>query len=144
MLCKDGALIEVNTSKEQANPLNELMERINKVGLVVRSWELQVAILKHKATAGFLTHYGWNSSLESMVHGVLMIIWPRYAEQKMNSVVLSKEIKVAIRMKVDGKNGGLIKRHEISKVIKSLMERKEGRKVGERIKSIQKEAIRNL
>lgn len=47
---------------------------------------------------------------------------------------VSEEIKVAIRMKVDGENGGLIKKQENSKVIKSLMEGEEGRKVGERIK----------
>lgn len=58
MICKDGALIEVKTSREQDDPLKEFMERINRVGLVVKLWAPQVAILKHQATVGFLAHCG--------------------------------------------------------------------------------------
>lgn len=143
VITKDGVLMEVKTGKEEEEHLKEFMERINGVGMVVRSWVPQISILKHEATGGFLTHCGWNSSIEGMVHGVPMIAWPQYAEQKMNSVVLSEEIKVAIRMKVDDENGGLVKRQEISKVIKSLMEG-EGKKIEERIKSIQQEVTRQL
>ncbi|CAA6665877.1 unnamed protein product [Spirodela intermedia] len=73
------------------------VERTKRLGLVVSSWAPQVKILRHESTGGFLTHCGWNSSLESVVHGVPMIAWPLYAEQKMNAVLLVEDVKVALR-----------------------------------------------
>ncbi|KAL6207407.1 hypothetical protein ACLB2K_018365 [Fragaria x ananassa] len=49
------------------------VERTRGVGLVVRSWASQVAFLRHRSTGGFLSHCGWNSSVESMTYGIPMI-----------------------------------------------------------------------
>ncbi|KAJ4701914.1 Glycosyltransferase [Melia azedarach] len=57
-------------------------------GVVVQSW----AILRHPSTGGFLSHCGWNSSLESITHGMPMIAWPLYSEQIMNARLLTEEI----------------------------------------------------
>ncbi|KAL7233064.1 hypothetical protein ACSBR1_016831 [Camellia fascicularis] len=106
---------------------NGFIDRTKGFGLVVPSWAPQVQILSHGSTGGFLTHCGWNSTLESVVHGVPLIAWPLYAEQKMNAVMLTKDIKVALRPRI-GENG-LIDRLEIAKVVKGLMEGEEGKHV---------------
>ncbi|MFS8012877.1 putative 7-deoxyloganetic acid glucosyltransferase [Helianthus anomalus] len=56
----------------------ELLEGTMKRGYMV-SWAPQVEVLAHPAIGVFLTHSGWNSTLESIVAVVPMICWPYYA-----------------------------------------------------------------
>nr|QIA50550.1 hydroquinone glycosyltransferase [Bergenia purpurascens]QIZ12945.1 hydroquinone glucosyltransferase [Bergenia purpurascens] len=58
------------------------LEKTKGKGLVVPNWAPQAQILSHGSTGGFLTHCGWNSTLESVVNGIPLITWPLYAEQK--------------------------------------------------------------
>ncbi|KAI3911149.1 hypothetical protein MKX01_036959 [Papaver californicum] len=102
------------------------LERTKNLGLVVNSWAPQVQVLSHTSTGGFLTHCGWNSTLESVVHGVPLIGWPLFAEQKMNAVML-EDMKVALRPKANER--GIIGRDEISRVVKGLMEGEEGKNI---------------
>ncbi|KAL6653971.1 hypothetical protein ACP70R_007436 [Stipagrostis hirtigluma subsp. patula] len=91
------------------------VERTKEVGLLVPSWAPQTKVLAHEATGGFLTHCGWNSVLESLVHGVPMVAWPLFAEQRQNAVMLSEGIGAAIR--VPEAKG----REKIASVVKELM-----------------------
>ncbi|XP_002530397.3 7-deoxyloganetic acid glucosyl transferase [Ricinus communis] len=67
-------------------------------GYIVR-WAPQEEVLGHKATGGFLTHSGWNSTLESIAAGVPMICWPYYGDQQVNSRFVSAVWKVGLDMK---------------------------------------------
>ncbi|KAM0952181.1 putative UDP-glucuronosyl/UDP-glucosyltransferase, UDP-glycosyltransferase family [Dioscorea sansibarensis] len=108
------------------------LERTREKGLVWPSWVPQLGVLAHAAVAGFVTHCGWNSVLESLWHGVPMLAWPLYAEQHMNAVMVVREMGVALELKVDRKNGGFVSSKELEKGIRSLMEGEEGRKVRQR------------
>ncbi|KMZ60218.1 Flavonoid glucosyltransferase, family GT1 [Zostera marina] len=136
---------ETVQEKSKNDPLlflpNGFLERTKEIGLVVDSWAPQLAILKHAAIGGFLTHCGWNSSLESIVHSVPMIAWPLDAEQNMNAVLLVDEMKIAIRPVIDEKRG-LFGREEISRVVTELMEGEEGKKVRVNVERIAENAIK--
>ncbi|KAH7682353.1 hydroquinone glucosyltransferase protein [Dioscorea alata] len=118
------------------------VERTKEVGLLVPSWAPQLQVLAHIATGGFLSHCGWNSTLESVMHGVPMIAWPLYAEQRMNAVMLTEEVKVALRPVVAA--DGIYKSEKIAKVVKALMEGEEGKKVREKAKELQEGGTRAL
>jgi len=107
-------------------------DRTKEQGFVAPYWAPQVEILSHNAIGGFLSHCGWNSILESIMNGMPIIAWPLFAEQRMNAVVLSDGIRVAIRPK--GNENGLVEREEISKVVRRLIEGDEGRQIRERMK----------
>ncbi|KAK0576281.1 hypothetical protein LWI29_014871 [Acer saccharum] len=117
------------------------LEKTRGVGLVVNSWVTQVAILRHPSTGGFLSHCGWNSTLESITHGVPIIAWPLYAEQKMNATMLTEEIGVAVKP-VKGPGETVVKREEISRVVKLLMESEEGEIIRGRVKKLRDSARR--
>ncbi|KAI3943322.1 hypothetical protein MKW98_030897, partial [Papaver atlanticum] len=97
---------------------------------------------KSQINGGFLSHCGWSSTLESIVHRVPLIAWPLFAEQTMNAVMLTENMNVALRPK-QMKNG-IIGRDEICKVVKELMEGEEGKRLKSKMRELKRVASRTL
>ncbi|KAK9039025.1 hypothetical protein V6N11_023864 [Hibiscus sabdariffa] len=101
------------------------LDRTAGIGKIT-GWAPQVAILGHPATGGFVSHCGWNSTLESIWFGVPMAAWPLYAEQQMNALTLVRELGIAVEIKMDYKANDneveIVKAEKIEKVIRWLME----------------------
>ncbi|RCV37801.1 hypothetical protein SETIT_8G091300v2 [Setaria italica] len=115
------------------------IERTKDVGFLVSSWAPQVDVLTHEATGGFLTHCGWNSTLESLVHGVPMVAWPLFAEQHQNAVMLSEGIGAAIRLPQPKS------KEMIAGVVKELMAGEgKGAAVRTMVAKLQKDALEGL
>ncbi|XP_073131890.1 UDP-glycosyltransferase 73B4-like [Henckelia pumila] len=49
--------------------LDELRVGIWGRGLIISGWAPQLLILSHPSTGGFMSHCGWNSTLEAMARG---------------------------------------------------------------------------
>ncbi|XP_028787318.1 UDP-glycosyltransferase 72B1 [Neltuma alba] len=134
-------------SAQKEDPLDFLpkgfLERTKDQGFMVPSWAPQVEVLKHESTGGFLTHCGWNSTLEAIVYGKPMIVWPLFAEQKMNAVMLTEQFKVAVRPKGDENKNGTVMREEVARVVKILME-DEGRELQRKIQVFKDAAAKAL
>jgi len=79
--------------------LSELEEGTSKEKGLIVGWVPQEEVLSHKAIGAFLTHTGWNSTLESVVCGVPMICWPYFADQQINSRFVSDVWKLGLDMK---------------------------------------------
>uniref|UniRef100_A0A0E0Q8E0 Glycosyltransferase n=1 Tax=Oryza rufipogon TaxID=4529 RepID=A0A0E0Q8E0_ORYRU len=58
-------------------------EKNNKARVV--GWAPQRDVLGHRAVGCFVTHAGWNSTLEAAGEGVPMVCWPFFADQQINS-----------------------------------------------------------
>ncbi|XP_057537596.1 (R)-mandelonitrile beta-glucosyltransferase-like [Amaranthus tricolor] len=102
--------------------LNDTKER----GLLV-SWCSQREILKHKAIGGFLTHSGWNSTLKIVCGGVHVISWPFFTEQQTNCRYSCVEWGIGMEI------GSEVKRDEIEKLVRELMEGMKGKEMKRRI-----------
>ncbi|KAH7853653.1 hypothetical protein Vadar_005138 [Vaccinium darrowii] len=77
---------------------NELLEATKMRGCLV-TWAPQEEVLAHPSVGGFLTHNGWNSTLESVVEGVPMLCWPCFLDQQVTSRFVSEVWKLGIDMK---------------------------------------------
>ncbi|KAK9124077.1 hypothetical protein Sjap_013679 [Stephania japonica] len=101
-------------------------ERNKERGLVIRGWAPQVMILSHRSVGGFLTHCGWNSTLEAVCEGVPMLTWPMYAEQFLNEKVIVEVLKVGYSLGVGGEekiDQVVVKKAEIERGVRRLMDK---------------------
>ncbi|KAF5185305.1 Glycosyltransferase [Thalictrum thalictroides] len=104
-------------------------ERAKDRGLVIKGWAPQVLILSHPAIGGFLTHCGWNSTLEGVCAGVPMITWPMFAEQFLNEKLIVQILGIGVAVgALERVSWGdeddvlvLITREEVEKAISRLM-----------------------
>lgn len=76
----------------------ELCDATKDRGCVV-SWVQQEEVLAHPSVGAFLTHSGWNSTLESIVQGVPLVCWAYFVDQQVNSRFVEKVWKVGVDMK---------------------------------------------
>lgn len=72
-------------------------DRMEQKGLIFREWAPQVLILDHPAVGGFMTHCGWNSTLEGITAGLPLITWPLFAEQFSNEKLVVQVLKIGIQ-----------------------------------------------
>ncbi|KFK43056.1 hypothetical protein AALP_AA1G072500 [Arabis alpina] len=119
--------IRTNPTEKSSSPYDLLPEgfidRTASRGLVC-GWAPQVEVLPHKAVGGFVSHCGWNSTLESLWFGVPMATWPMYAEQQLNAFTMVKEYGLAVELRLDyvSAYGKIVKAEEIAGAIRSLMD----------------------
>ncbi|KAI5396682.1 hypothetical protein KIW84_062773 [Lathyrus oleraceus] len=104
-------------------------ERVEGMGLVVRDWAPQLEILNHSSTGGFMSHCGWNSSLESISMGVPIAAWPMHSDQPSNCAFITQ---VGLVVKDWDKRDELVTGSDIENAVRRLMETKEGDEMRER------------
>ncbi|KAJ9705922.1 hypothetical protein PVL29_003843 [Vitis rotundifolia] len=100
------------------------LNRTSEIGKII-GWAPQTDVLAHSAIGGFISHCGWNSTLESIWHGVPIATWPIYAEQQLNAFQIIRELEMGVEIKIDynkHRNNDLINSQEIESRIRSLMD----------------------
>ncbi|KAK4260951.1 hypothetical protein QN277_004009 [Acacia crassicarpa] len=115
-------------------------DRVSGRGLVMRSWVPQVTILNHRAVGGFLSHCGWNSVLEGIVAGVMILGWPMEADQFVNAKLLVDDKGVAVRV-CEGADS-VPDPEELGRIISKSMGADNGEKG--RAKALRDEAFRSV
>ncbi|OVA08040.1 UDP-glucuronosyl/UDP-glucosyltransferase [Macleaya cordata] len=119
----------VRASEEVKLPKNFLEETSEK-GLLV-NWCSQLEVLSHEAVGCFMTHCGWNSTIEGVSLGVPMVAMPQFLDQFSGAKFVEEVWEMGIKVKVDEK--GIVGREEIGRCIKEVMN-------GERAEEIKRNA----
>lgn len=125
-------------------------ERTWERGLLIRGWAPQVLVLSHPSVGGFLTHCGWNSTLEGICAGVPMVTWPLFAEQFYNEKVVVDVLGVGIgvgakevvHLGEEDKHGVTVKAEDVRVAVDKVMSTgdKEGEDRRERARELAKRA----
>ncbi|GAB4847791.1 hypothetical protein Ancab_026854 [Ancistrocladus abbreviatus] len=98
------------------------LERTAEIGKII-GWAPQVAILSHPAVGGFVSHCGWNSTLESLWFGVPIAAWPMYAEQQTNAFQLTREMGLAVEVQLDYQSSNrIVEAAAIEKGVRRVMD----------------------
>ncbi|KAI3519890.1 hypothetical protein L1887_09110 [Cichorium endivia] len=103
------------------------IEEVGERGCIVK-WAPQQEVLAHRAVGVFWTHNGWNSTLESICEGVPMICSPYSYDQPINARYVTDVWRVGVML-----DNGM----ETARVIKRVIEDKEGGEMRQRSKSLQ-------
>uniref|UniRef100_A0A0E0LD48 Uncharacterized protein n=1 Tax=Oryza punctata TaxID=4537 RepID=A0A0E0LD48_ORYPU len=87
-------------------------------GIVVE-WCDQMKVLSHPAVGCFVTHCGWNSTLESITRGVPMVAVPQWTDQPTVAWLVEACMGAGVRARLDGE--GVVERGELQRCVELVM-----------------------
>ncbi|TVU03530.1 hypothetical protein EJB05_50926, partial [Eragrostis curvula] len=93
-------------------------ETVQRQGMVVE-WCDQLEVLSHTAVGCFVTHCGWNSTLEAVVSGVPVVAVPNMFDQPTNAYLTEEEWLIGV--KVERNSEGILTGAELARCIELVM-----------------------
>ncbi|CAL8176989.1 unnamed protein product [Prunus armeniaca] len=113
-------------ASEAAKVPKGFVEETSEKGLVV-SWCSQIEVLAHEAVGCFVTHCGWNSTLEGLSLGVPMLAMPQWTDQRTNAKFIMDVWKIGLTAPSDEK--GLVRQEVVEHCISEIMEGERGKEM---------------
>jgi len=110
---------------EQGRLPKGFLDTVEK-GLIV-NWCPQLQVLTHEALGCFITHCGWNSTLEALSLGVPVIAMPLWTDQITNAKLIRDVWKIGVKAVVDEK--GIVRKETITHCIKEILETEKGNEI---------------
>ncbi|CAN4090846.1 unnamed protein product [Withania somnifera] len=130
---------EVEKEEEELSCMMEL----EKQGKIV-PWCSQLEVLTHPSLGCFVSHCGWNSTLESLSLGVPMVAFPHWTDQGTNAKLIEDVWKTGVRLRVN--EDGVVESEEIIRCIELVMDGgekgEEMRKNAQKWKELAREAVK--
>lgn len=114
-------------------------KRMESKGLIIRGWAPQVVILDHEAVGAFVTHCGWNSTIEGIAAGKPMVTWPVSAEQFFNEKLVTNVLKIGVAVGVQQwvtVYGDRITSGAVEKAVTRIMTGEEAKEMRSRVEAL--------
>lgn len=127
---------ELNPKAAEVGLPEGFEHRTRERGLIIWGWAPQLLILSHPSVGAFLSHCGWNSTLESVSKGVPMITWPMFAEQPFNSKLLVENLGMAIQICLDVSS--VPDEEEVRRAVTMLVAEEQGNKMRMRAEELRR------
>ncbi|GAB2267214.1 hypothetical protein Dimus_002198 [Dionaea muscipula] len=127
--------------REEEEERLSCMEELERGGMIV-PWCSQVEVLSHPAVGCFVTHCGWNSSLESLASGVPMVEFPQWTDQTTNAKMIEDLWRTGVRV-LDEEETGIVDSGEIRRCVDIVMESEEMRRTAKHWRQMAIEAARD-
>ncbi|KAG7547459.1 UDP-glucuronosyl/UDP-glucosyltransferase [Arabidopsis suecica] len=77
-------------------------------------WCPQEKVLAHPAVACFLSHCGWNSTMESLTSGLPVVCFPQWGDQVTNAVYMIDVFKTGVRLSGGEADKRIVPREEVA------------------------------
>ncbi|KAK7247040.1 hypothetical protein RIF29_41916 [Crotalaria pallida] len=142
---KKGEEAQKEELKEEEEELMSCIEELKKRGKIVK-WCSQVEVLSHASLGCFVTHCGWNSTIESLVSGVPVVAFPQWTDQKTNAKLIEDVWKIGVRVDHVVNEEGVVKAEDIRKCLEVVMgsgeKGEELRRNAKEWKSLAREAVK--
>ncbi|KAI4364975.1 hypothetical protein MLD38_021004 [Melastoma candidum] len=104
-----------------------LDDRVGQRGLVIHGWAPQLLILSHPSTGIFVSHCGWNSTVEAIVRGVPFLAWPIRGDQYYNAKLVVDYLKSGVIVS-EGYPAESVKKDDIVKGVEKVLTDKDVRR----------------
>jgi hypothetical protein len=104
------------------------------LGLIIWGWAPQLLILSHPSVGAFMTHCGWNSTLESITLGVPLITWPMSGDQNFNSKQVAEQFGIGIQFCQH--RDGIPDEKRVKEVMRLVLTEDEGEEMRRRAKKL--------
>ncbi|KAF5768330.1 putative crocetin glucosyltransferase [Helianthus annuus] len=96
------------------------MHELKKLGLeLIIPWCNQLEVLAHPSLGCFVTHCGWNSTLESMACGVPLLAVPKRSDQTTNAKLIEDLWGAGVRVTTNEE--GVVEGEEMKRSIEMVM-----------------------
>ncbi|KAK3017077.1 hypothetical protein RJ639_007008 [Escallonia herrerae] len=84
-------------------------------------WSPQEQVLAHPSVACFVTHCGWNSTMEALSSGVPVVAFPQFGDQVTNAKLLVDVFKVGVCMCRSGEvENRIVSRSELEQCLREV------------------------
>ncbi|KAH6815975.1 hypothetical protein C2S51_020795 [Perilla frutescens var. frutescens] len=140
MMSKCSFLWVVRASEEHKLPPNFTSLACER-GLIV-NWCTQTQVLAHHAVSCFLTHGGWNSTMEGLSYGVPLIVMAQWVDQTTNAKFIEDVWRVGVRVR--GSENGMVSKEEVCMCVVDIAQGDKGRELrlnASKLKKLAEEAV---
>ncbi|XP_012078445.2 crocetin glucosyltransferase, chloroplastic [Jatropha curcas] len=132
-----------NKKQEEEDGDISCRKELEEKGMIV-PWCDQVEVLSNQSLGCFISHCGWNSTLESLVSGVPVVAFPQWTDQGTNAKLIEDDWEIGVR--VVPNEEGIVEGEEITRCLDLVMgdgeKGKDVRKNAKKWKDLAREAVK--